>query len=85
VDDAGRLWIADPEDGGVRSFDGTTWRQYLADHRANRVRVLPDGSVVATALYGCPDGDCGSDGASGIDSSQAGLYVITPEAVAGGE
>jgi hypothetical protein len=76
VDGEGRLWVAAYEDG-VRSFDGTTWQHYLTDLHVNRMGVLPDGSVIATALYACP----GSDTCSGLhgDPTKAGLYVITPE------
>jgi hypothetical protein len=81
VDGAGRLWIAGPEGGGVRSFDGSGWQSYLSDLRANRVAVTPDGNILATALYGCPDSDCGSDGFSETDWSLGGLYIIDPEAV----
>ncbi len=72
---------------GVLTFDGTTWNQYLRGLHVNRVDIADDGTVLATALYGCPvDTDCyagAEDG--GADWSLSGLYVITPEAVAATE
>ena len=90
VDPDGRLWIAvggdggggnpdnwlypaslEPAPGGVGllTFDGTTWNQYLRGLHVNRVDVADDGTVFATAL----------------DTwGQAGLYVVTPEAMVAG-
>jgi len=71
---------------GVPTFDGTTWNQYLKGLHVNRVDVTDDGTVFATALYGCPTGVCNPYKASGnADWSLGGLYVITPEAVAATE
>jgi len=68
---------------GVITFDGSTWTQFLRGVKVNRVDVAPDGTVYATALYGCPDG-C-HDEREDYDWSMAGLYVITPDAVAATE
>jgi hypothetical protein len=56
---------------GVLSFDGKRWRQYLAGRCLSGVAVASDGSVWVT--------DRGTES----DGQGAGLYVITPEAVAG--
>ena len=80
VDGAGRLWVAAYEDG-VRSFDGATWQHYLTNLHVNGLSVVPDGGVIATALYGCPGGDCDGRVDLNADSTMAGLYVITPEAL----
>ena len=93
VDGDGRLWIAVNGDGGagdgdnwlyppsldpvpgpigVLTFDGTTWNQHLRGLHVNGVDVADDGTVFATAL----------DHRYNKDRGLAGLYVITPEAVA---
>jgi len=81
ADGQGRLWIAGWEDG-VRSFDGKTWQHYLADLDVSDVSVMPNGNVIATVLYVRPGA---YEGPSDLDWSRAGLYVITPEAVAATE
>ncbi len=60
------------DDPGVLAFDGTQWHQYLAGHCVSDVAVAADGSVWVT--------DQGGE----LDGAGAGLYVITPEAVADG-
>jgi hypothetical protein len=70
-----------PDEGpctGVLSFDGTSWRQYLRGRCVNHVAVAPDGSIWASAATHPDDTDLDTDA---ID----GLYVITPEVVAGTE
>jgi hypothetical protein len=67
---------------GVLAFDGISWSQYLAGLHVNRVDVAADGSIFATALHACL-GDCEETGDR--DLTQAGLYVITPEAAAAAE
>ena len=58
---------------GVLAFDGTQWYQYLGGHCVSDVAVATDGSVWVT------------DGGGDVDGAGAGLYVITPEAVAATE
>jgi hypothetical protein len=60
------------DDPGVLVFDGRQWRQYLAGHCVSDVAVAADGSVWVT--------DQGGE----LDGAGAGLYVITPEAMADG-
>lgn len=79
-----------PGYGGFRdgylaaSAGGSVWRQYLDGLNVNRLGVSPDGSVCATALSGCPGplADSPTPTCPNPDLDGAGLYVITPEAVA---
>jgi len=82
VDGEGRLWVAGPRNAGVRSFDGTSWQRYLAGLVVSDVSVMPNGNVIATVLDGCT-GAC--EGPSDPGWGRAGLYVITPEALAAAE
>ena len=52
---------------------------------ARGISVAADGTVFATVLYGCPTGTDCSPYEGDADWNQAGLYVITPEAVAATE
>jgi hypothetical protein len=96
ADAAGRLWVA-PEFGGVLSFDGDDWRRYLGGLYVNGLEVASDGSVLATALGGCLDPERAAERftpdyewtaahpcwePSELSADRAGLYVITPEAMA---
>ena len=74
VDAAGTLWVGHYRDG-VLAFDGSGWRQYLAGKDVNYVGVTPQGSVFAIL-------PAGSEGEPYVNGSEAGLYVITPEAIA---
>jgi hypothetical protein len=75
VDADGTLWVGHYRDG-VLAFDGSDWRQYLAGMDVNRVVVTPQGSVLATVRSRSENEPYSTNG------SEAGLYVITPEAVA---
>jgi len=81
VDGGGTLWafgheyyepeVAVSECGGVLSFDGTTWTQYLKGACVNHVTIAADGSVWAAAHAGNSD--------ETLNPALAGLYVIHPE------
>ena len=78
VDADGTLWVGHYRDG-VLAFDGRSWRQYLTGMDVNHVGVMPQGSVLATVRSR-------SEGEPNFrNGSEAGLYVVTPEAVAGTE
>ena len=94
----GRLWVAFDSEGvpgnhrdmgdksfaatldgacaGVLSFDGATWSQHLAGACATHVSAAPNGNVWVTVPGLHPVADM---------YPPAGLYVITPEAVAATE
>jgi hypothetical protein len=75
---------------GVLAFDGQRWSRFLDGVQINRVAIADDGTVYATGLNGCTEGEYfGPEGygcpLSAVDPSVGGLYVITPEAVAASE
>ncbi|MGD8487348.1 MAG: hypothetical protein PVH07_11995 [Chloroflexota bacterium] len=81
----GSLWLLgspaeDGSGGGVAHYHDTTWTTYLADHYIHDFDIAPDGGVwVGANLYRWePDDETTTKGS-------VGLYVITPEAVAGRE
>ena len=83
VDGSGRVWVA-PAHRGVFVFDGSDWRQYLDGLDVNHLGVSHDGSVFATALSDCLEdvADAPAPGCANPDFGGAGLFVITPEAMA---
>ncbi len=99
VDAAGTLWIAWSDFGlsldepdsdlvhrcpGVLSLDGSEWTRYLVGVCVNHIEVGPQGSVWGSAPFSeapVSRADVNSEPAT----RPGGLYVITPEAVAGGE
>lgn len=76
VDADGTLWVGHYRDG-VLAFDGSSWRQFLAGRNVSHVGVTPQGSVLAIL-------PTGHEGEPYVNGSEAGLYVITPEAMAAG-
>ena len=52
VDHSGRAWVRDGPSGGVRVFDGQTWRHYLEGDRVIDMEVAPDGNVWVLAPEG---------------------------------
>jgi hypothetical protein len=78
----------DGECAGVLSFDGATWSQHLAGACATHVSAAPNGNVWAIVPVLDPEGGNYPAGArraahADLERGPAGLYVITPEAVAG--
>jgi hypothetical protein len=68
--DSGRSPDIEGASPGVLSFDGKRWRQYLAGHCVSDIAVADDSSIWVV--------DAGGE----VNAAGAGLYVITPEAVA---
>ena len=70
---------------GVLSFDGTTWSQHLAGACATHVSAAPDGNVWVTVVEPASLAEWAAaepDRALDPARAAAGLYVITPDAVA---
>jgi hypothetical protein len=73
---------------GVLSYDGTSWSHHLAGACVSHVSAAPNGDVWVTVLDIDPAwiDDLSPrlrEAASTSPSPPAGIYVITPEAVAG--
>jgi len=78
------------ECAGVLTFDGATWRQHLAGACATHISAAPNGNVWAIVPGLDPEGDMYPAGSrralhADLPKGPAGLYVITPEAVAATE